>query len=77
MIENLKGMHETVNYKKDTNLRLYNNEQAEDYPMHWHTPIEIIMPVENVYSVIAGSRTIIIEPDDIIFICRCSSMVEH
>ena len=69
MIENLKGMHETVNYKKDTNLRLYNNEQAEDYPMHWHTPIEIIMPVENVYSVIAGSRTIIIEPDDIIFIC--------
>jgi len=69
MIENLKGMHETVNYKKDTNLRLYNNEQAEEYPMHWHTPIEIIMPVENVYSVIAGSRTIIIEPDDIIFIC--------
>lgn len=69
MIENLKGMHETVNYKANTNLRLYNNEQAEDYPMHWHTPIEIIMPIENTYSVITGKHTITIEPDDIIFIC--------
>ncbi len=69
MIENLKGMHETVNYKAGTNLRLYNNEQAEDYPMHWHTPIEIIMPIENTYSVITGRHTIIMEPDDIIFIC--------
>ena len=69
MIENLKGMHETVNYKTGTNLRLYNNEQAEDYPMHWHTPIEIIMPIKNTYSVITGRHTIVMEPDDIIFIC--------
>lgn len=69
MIENLKGMHETVNYKTNTNLRLYDNTQAEDYPMHWHTPIEIIMPVENTYSVITGRHTINMEPDDIIFIC--------
>ncbi len=69
MIENIKGMHETVNYKTNTNLRLYNNEQAEDYPMHWHTPIEIIMPIENTYSVITSRQTITMEPDDIIFIC--------
>lgn len=69
MIENLNGIHETVNYKTNTNLRLYNNIQTEDYPAHWHTPIEIIMPVENIYSVLVGSQTFILNPGDIIFIC--------
>lgn len=69
MIENLNGIHETVNYKTNTNLRLYNNIQMEDYPAHWHTPIEIIMPVENIYSVLVGSQTFILNPGDIIFIC--------
>ena len=38
MIENLNGLHEIVTYKENTNLRLYTNTQAEDYPNHWHTP---------------------------------------
>ena len=41
----------------------------EDYPAHWHTPVEIIMPVENIYSVVVGSQTFILNPGDIIFIC--------
>ena len=69
MIENLNGIHETVNYKTNTNLRLYNNVETENYPPHWHTPIEIIMPVENIYSVAVGSQTVILNPGDIIFIC--------
>lgn len=69
MIENLNGIHETVNYKTNTRLRLYNNVQIEDYPYHWHTPVEIIMPIENTYSVIVGDNNIILGPGDIIFIC--------
>lgn len=69
MIESLNGIHETVNYKKNTRLRLYNNVQMEDYPSHWHTPIEIIMPIENIYSVVVGNHTFTLEPGDIIFIC--------
>lgn len=69
MIENLKGIHETVNYKPNMNLRLYDNKQAEDYPMHWHTPIEIILPLENIYSITVGKHTIAVNPDDILFIC--------
>lgn len=69
MIENLKGIHETVNYKTNTRLRLYNNVQIEDYPDHWHTPVEIIMPIENIYSVVVGGHTITLNPTDIIFIC--------
>lgn len=69
MIESLNGMHEIVHYKADTNLRLYHNDQHESYPSHWHTPVEIIIPVENMYSVTIGSQIIMLEPTDIMFIC--------
>jgi len=68
MIENLHGIHETVNYKPDTNLRLYNNDWIEDFPDHWHTPIEIIMPLENYYTVTIGKNEIELHMDDILFI---------
>lgn len=69
MIENLKGIHEIVNYKTNTNLRLYNNDECENYPEHWHTPIEIIMTTLNNYTVVLGNHTIKLDMDDIILIC--------
>lgn len=69
MIENLKGIHETVNYKENTNLRLYINDEAENYPAHWHTPIEIIMPLENTYSIVYNNQQFKLYPGEIIFIC--------
>lgn len=69
MIENLKGIHETVNYKTNTNLRLYNNDERENYPQHWHTPIEIIMPTLSSYSIGLGDCHINLEVGDIILIC--------
>ena len=32
MIEKLDGTHEIVNYKKNTNIRLYDNIEYEEYP---------------------------------------------
>lgn len=32
MIENLNGTHETVNYRENTNLRIYDNVEYEEYP---------------------------------------------
>lgn len=69
MIENLKGIHETVNYKQNTHLRLYNNGEMENYPEHWHTPIEIIMPVRNGYTAKIGKERIDMNENDILFIC--------
>ena len=69
MIENLKGIHETVNYKENTNLRLYNNDKHEDYPEHWHTPLEIIMPTKNDYTVLLGGNSYHLNEGDIAFIC--------
>jgi len=69
LIENLRGTHETVNYKEYTNIRLYDNTQAEDYPSHWHTPLEIIMPLTGKYTIVLSTHTIELKPGDIILIC--------
>lgn len=47
MIEMLNGIKETVLYKEIEGFKLHDNTDYEIYPSHWHTPIEIIMPIEN------------------------------
>ncbi len=69
MIENLDGIFETVNYKKRTTLKLYDNVEYEDYPMHWHPAIEIIMPTDNYYTLNFGNADVLLEEGDICFVC--------
>ena len=68
MIENLNGIHETVKYKENSNVKLFINAEAEDYPIHWHTPMEIIMPLEGSYTVQIGDDLVHLNESDIIFI---------
>lgn len=74
MIEILNGLHETINYGDSLGLRLYHNVDYEDYPEHWHTGIEIIMPVTSVYTVIVGEERYHLEKGDI---CMVNSGVLH
>lgn len=69
MIENLDGIYETVNFLENTNLRLYVNDKAEDYPPHWHTPFEIIMPIQNTYRAECNKRIYDLREGDIICFC--------
>lgn len=69
MIENLSGLHETVNYRQNTQMRLYNNNEAENYPPHWHTPFELIMPTSSTYRVVCGANEYHLNTGDIIIIC--------
>ncbi len=69
MIENLSGIHETVNFKTNTHLRLYLNEENECYPKHWHTPIEIILVTEGNYFVKIGDCNVKLNTGDILLIC--------
>ena len=47
MIQHLNGDFETVEYNNNGFILLYDNVENEDYPMHWHNAIEIIMPLIN------------------------------
>lgn len=69
MIENLNGIHETVNYRNDMEICLYNNDEAEDYPPHWHIPFEIIMPIKNGYRAKCGYNEYSLREFDILIIC--------
>lgn len=68
MIEILNGTRETVSYQENLGVRLFLNDQAEDYPIHWHTAVEIIMPLDNKYTVVVNESTYILAPDDIIIL---------
>lgn len=68
MIETLNGIHETVNYKQNTSIKLYDNNKHEDYPAHWHTVLEIIMPTSNIYTVVHDNETVVLREGDIVLI---------
>lgn len=52
MIKILNGIHETVAYDALSGLKLYHNHEKENYPVHWHTAVEIILPIRGEYTVI-------------------------
>ena len=68
MIETLQGIKETVNYKQMTGFMLFDNHEYEAYPSHWHTPIEIIVPIKNTYEIICKSKTYQLKEGDFFFI---------
>lgn len=68
MIETLNGQQETVNFKNKALLVPYDNHEFEVYPLHWHTPIEIILPVENGYPVICNGVSYDLRQGDILII---------
>lgn len=68
MIETLDGIRETVNFKDLTGFKLYSNIDFEAYPSHWHTPIEIIMPIRNSYRVDSTNDSYIMQEGDLLLI---------
>ena len=51
MTKYLNRIKETVEFESFPNILLYDNNENEIYPKHWHTPIEIIMPIHGGYKV--------------------------
>ena len=65
MIKKLNGIHETVDYDLCKGLKLYYNQEAENYPLHWHTALEIVMTFKNDYTVIIGDHCHSLQEGDI------------
>lgn len=68
MIEVLNGIKETVLYKDIEGFKLHDNTDYESYPEHWHTPIEIIMPIENFFDVSNKKEIFTLQEGEILFI---------
>lgn len=68
MIEHLDGIYETVTFQKNLGLRINNNTIHEDFPAHWHTPMEIIWCTANEYRIAVGDEEFFLREGDIAFI---------
>lgn len=68
MIKHLSGDYETVEYDNKRYTMLYDNVETEFYPTHWHNAVEIIMPIENGYTVLTGGTEFQLNEGDIILI---------
>ena len=69
MIEHLDGEFETVEFLENRSILLHDNVENEDYPLHWHNAVEIILPLVNPIKVCCdgdeftlGERDILIIP---------------
>lgn len=68
MIKNLTGDYETVEYENQRFVMLYDNDQIEEYPTHWHNAVEIIIPLHNGFTVTSGGTDYHLNEKEIIII---------
>lgn len=68
MIEGLHGITETIDYGNTLGLILYHNTNDENFPEHWHTGMEIIMPVHAEYTVYVGKEVYRLQEGDFFLI---------
>ena len=64
----LEGNHEHVQVVKSSSMRFWYNIQNASFASHWHTALEIIMPLEGNYVAHILSETYVLEPGDIFII---------
>jgi AraC-like DNA-binding protein len=64
----LDGIFEKVDYQNNTSMLLHINSEVDNYSVHWHTAIEMIMPVENIYTINIGKITYVLHKGDILII---------
>lgn len=64
----LDGIYEKVDYQNNTSILLHINSEADNYSIHWHTAIEMIMPIENIYTINIGKITYALREGDILVI---------
>lgn len=64
----LDGIYEKVDYQNYTSILLHNNVETDNFSIHWHTAIELIMPVTNIYTVVIGKTTYVLQEGDILII---------
>lgn len=68
MIKHLTGMKETVDFDELPTFLLHDNTDLEEYPSHWHTPVEIIMPLVNSYTISCEGKPYLLEENDLLIV---------
>lgn len=65
---NVMDSYELVQFHNNSAVRIWCNEEVLDYETHWHTALEIILPIQNHYDVISRQVSYHLLPGDILVI---------
>jgi AraC-like DNA-binding protein len=65
------GDYNRVPYETNVQVMLYENIENENYPLHWHTATEIIMPIKYGYDVLLLNKLYKLRENDILIIPSC------
>lgn len=68
MIKYLNGIKETVDFDEMPTFLLYDNIEDEEYPSHWHAPLEIVMPLTNDYTISCEGIPYTLKEEELIII---------
>lgn len=68
MIENLDGIYETVCFKNNLKTRISYLDTYENFPSHWHIPVEILRCRKNWYKIQTPEEEYTLYPGDIAII---------
>lgn len=64
----MENSQEIIQYHTNSGIRIWCNEQSEDYDPHWHAALEIIMPIENHYDAEINQQFYHVNPGEFLFI---------
>lgn len=67
-LQNLNHFQEIVEFQKNSSLRIWYNDVPDCYAPHWHTVLEIILPIENYYLANVNDFNFRIMPGEILLI---------
>lgn len=62
------GQQEVVSFLQNSTIRIWFNDQTASFPPHWHTAVEIIMPLDNIFTVNINQNEYNLNVDDILII---------
>lgn len=64
----LNGSQEQVDYVPQSHMRIWYNNQTDGYINHHHSAMEILICIENQYTIIANGNTYVLNVGDILFV---------
>jgi len=62
------GSYEKFPYKTNLYTILWENDEDLNYPFHWHSAIEIIMPIKGNYEIQLKNKAYLLKENDILII---------
>ena len=73
----VENKSEAVKHSDASTVRIWYNDIPVSYSNHWHTAMEVILPIENSYEVITSSASYTVMPGEILVLSTCESHELH